>query len=274
MFINVGYRYNGLHGLLCLPCFSVNQKWSKKRFPPWPCPHLFSLRENIHFWAWPWVCSSCHLTPPQGAADTAVKSDWIKPPVIINCRRQKTGSKTEKSLRKRVWQEQRRARMRSCQQTSLRHTQLCSLPDDSKALRGKLDLNYKAPGLSRYGGRYVPSFTNLNCFRVPWCFQPITWSWRLQNTAVPLILTVMCLCPITRIKEVVGSWRNDWILFSGFPRGNRQDSKTGLLFLRILHMECQGKERQYRAMQREEKTRCYRCWSKRRSFPTQGKGET
>lgn len=102
MSTNVRYRYNSFHGLLWLLGFSVNQKRLKRRDSHHHClcPHLFSWGKNTHFWAGHWVCSSRHLTPPQGAADTAVKCDWIKPPVIINCRRWETCSKNAKSLRK------------------------------------------------------------------------------------------------------------------------------------------------------------------------------
>lgn len=94
-FVNVRYRGKSFRGILWLLCFSVNQKWSERRdsHHHCPCPHLLSWGENPHLGAWLWVCDGRHLTPPQGAADTAAKCDWIKPPVIINCSQRETCSK-------------------------------------------------------------------------------------------------------------------------------------------------------------------------------------
>lgn len=66
----------------------------------------------------------------------------------------------------------------------------CCLPDDNKALRGRLDLNYKASGFSRQRKRYIASFLNVKYHDIESAYMSINTSnqshqadeWRLLKS--------------------------------------------------------------------------------------------
>ena len=90
-FINVRCRYNSLHGLLLL----CESEMMKMRLPlPLPLPPSIFLRLKNPFLSMGLGLSQPPCDTTTGAADTAVRCDWIQPPVTINLRWPETRSKS------------------------------------------------------------------------------------------------------------------------------------------------------------------------------------